>query len=289
MSVWRRLVRGEVRTASSPAWTNAVGADYVQSIMDWPATDDFHTKQGRSTGRVVRGSLSVYLKRHWGLPWKLRLLATLRPAGNWSPAAAEWEHLRWARAQGLPVPEPLAFGESAGPWLRLHSFLVIRELTGLQPLHLAVPTAAESMRPQSFRRWKGQVVRQMAALARLLHGQDRYHKDFYLCHFYVPAPQAYSPNPGTVHLIDLHRLGHHHWLRRRWLVKDLAQLLFSTWGVAGVTNHDRLTFLRSYLGTPFFGERERSLVRAVVRKAKRYARHNGVTPAAVVPSIGKAA
>jgi heptose I phosphotransferase len=289
MSWWYRLLRGELRTAAVPAWTGVVGERYVDTVMDWPATDDFHTKQGRSTGRVVQGPLSVYLKRHWRLPVMTRLLATLVPRGNWSPAAAEWEHLQWARAQGLPVPEPLAFGERAGPWLRLHSFLVIRALTGLQALHQAVPAALEGMRPGQFRRWKAQVVRQVAALARRLHEQDRYHKDLYLCHFYVPVPQAYQPAPGAVHLIDLHRLGHHCWLRRRWRVKDLAQLLFSTWGVAGVTNRDRLDFLRAYLGTPFFGDAERALVRAVVRKARRYARHNGVTRAGAAPARGKAA
>jgi len=289
MSVWRRLVRGELRTASSLAWTNAVGADFVRTVMDWPATDDYHVKQGRSTGRVVRGAVSAYLKRHWDLPWPSRVLALLRPGGNWSPAAAEWEHLHWARSQGLPVPEPLAYGEWVGPFVRLWSFLVIRELSGLKALHEAAPLACAVLRPEAFRRWKGLVVRQMATLARRLHAQDRYHKDFYLCHFYVPTPHAHLASPGTVHLIDLHRLGHHRWLRRRWLVKDLAQLLFSTWGVAGVTNRDRLMFFRAYLGTQFFGARERSLVRAVVRKARRYARHNGVTPVAVVSAQGKAA
>ncbi len=289
MSMWRRLVQGELRTASSPAWTDVVGPDYVRTVMDWPATDDFHTKQGRSTGRVLRGTVVVYLKRHWKLSWRSRLLATLRSGGNWSPGAAEWEHLHWARSQGLPVPEPLAYGEWVGPRLHLQSFLVIRELTGLQALHEAVPRAAELLRPEAFVRWKAQVVRQMAALARRLHEQDRYHKDFYLCHFYVPTPQAHRVDPGTVHLIDLHRLGHHRWLRRRWQVKDLAQLLFSTWGVVGVTNRDRLAFFRAYLGKRFFGSRERALARAVVWKARRYARHNAVTPSAVAPSHGKAA
>jgi heptose I phosphotransferase len=289
MSWWRCLFHGELHTAAVPAWTAVVGTDYVQTIMDWAPADDFHTKQGRSTGRFVRGPLAVYVKRHWRLPWKTRLLATLWPRGHWSPAAAEWKHLHWARAQGLPVPEPLAFGEHAGPWLRLHSFLVIRELTGLHELHKAVPAAFDVMTLEQFQRWKSQVIHQMARLARRLHQQDCYHKDLYLCHFYVPVPQPFQPAAGTVHLIDLHRLGQHRWLRRRWQVKDLAQLLFSTWGVAGITNRDRLEFLKTYLGKPFFGGAERSLVRAVVRKALSYARHNGITPTSVTPARGKAA
>ena len=45
-----------------------------------------------------------YLKRHYRLPRWRGLLALFRPDAHWSPALAEWEHLRWAREQGMPVP-----------------------------------------------------------------------------------------------------------------------------------------------------------------------------------------
>src|SRR4051794_26448073 len=111
-SLWQRLVRGTRRVEAGSGWPEAAGADWADRIMAVEPTDDFHAKQGRSTGRWVAGRkgrrLSVYLKRHYRLPWWRGLLATLFPRGAWSPARQEWGNLSWARAQGFRVPAPLA-------------------------------------------------------------------------------------------------------------------------------------------------------------------------------------
>ena len=103
------------------------------------------SRDARSDGLSwrLRGDLFVvYLKRHYRLSWWHGLLALLRPGQSWSPALQEWEHLHWAREQGFPVPEAPAAGEFIGPWGRLQSFLAVKELTGMLPLHEAVPAAA---------------------------------------------------------------------------------------------------------------------------------------------------
>jgi hypothetical protein len=103
----------------------------------------------------------------------------------------------------------------------------------------------------------------------------------YLCHFYVPhADTSQEPTGwrGRMHLIDLHRLGHHPLTWRLWQVKDLAELLYSS-EVAGVTGRDRLRFWRHYLGA------DRRLAawwlrRVVLLKWGRYRRHNDKRQAA---------
>ncbi len=285
MSWWRRLVQGEFRENSLPIWKRVAPRDYARTIMSWRVTNDFHAKQGRSTGRLVlrpppddedSPTLVVYLKRHEQLRWWQRIMATLWPGGNWSDASEEWEHLQWAQSQGILVPEPLAVGEFIGPWFGLQSYLVITELTGMLPLHQAIPRARQTMQAEAFRHWKQLLIAEMARIARLLHHQHRYHRDLYLCHFYVPQPHARDMAPGPLHLIDLHRLGHHPWVPRRWQVKDLAQLLFSTWGVPGIDDHDRFQFLRAYFGSSSRTGTQVRLLRSVIKKAKRYARHNAI-------------
>src|SRR5207249_3955716 len=143
--------------------------------------------------------------------------------GGQSAAFQEWDHLEWARSAGLPAPCAVAAAEYVGQWGRLRSFLAVEELDDMLPLHEAVPLAAARLAPADFRRWKRGLIVEMARVTRLLHDRRRFHKDLYLCHFYVArrdtAPHPALPHPrgegweggwrGRVFVIDLHRLGRH--------------------------------------------------------------------------------
>jgi heptose I phosphotransferase len=278
-TVWQRLARGVRRLYQRPDWAGFVGPDWAERIMALAVTDRYHAKQGRSTGRLILHAggrrLTVYLKRHHRLPRWRGLLAALWPDAGWSPALEEWQHLEWARRRGLPVPASVAAGEYIGPWGRLQSFLAVEELTDMLPLHEAVPAAAANLDPAAFERWKRTLIPELARLTRELHRRRRFHKDLYLCHFYVPAADtARVPDwRGLVHLIDLHRLAHHRLTWPLWQTKDLAELLYSS-DVAGITARDRLRFWRTYLGPGRHGWAEWWLRRGVLVRWRRYRRHN---------------
>lgn len=277
-SLWQRLCHGERRVRAEPDWQPLVGPDWAERIMNVAVTNRFHAKQGRSTGRWILERagkrLAVYLKRHYRLPRWHGVLATFWPWRSWSPAMQEWDHLQWARTQGIPVPRAVAASETIGPWGRLQSCLAVEELADMLPLHEAIPLAATRLDPRSFRRWKKSLACEMARLARLLHGRRRFHKDLYLCHFYISqeATRCLPPWQDRVHLIDLHRLGHHPWTGAVWQVKDLAQLLYSS-ETAGLTQRDRLVFWRHYREEMSSGW-SWLLRRLVLLKAGRYRRHN---------------
>jgi heptose I phosphotransferase len=285
-TLWDRLVRGVCRFRQRSDWTLHAGPGWPGRIMEATITDRYYAKQGRSIARWVlpappgaggRG-LAVYLKRHHRLPWWQGWLATLWPGVGWSPALAEWRHLRWAQRQGVPVPAVVAAAEYIGPWGRLQSFLAVEELEGMIPVHEAVPLAAARMDARAFRRWKRTLATEMARLARMLHDRRCFHKDLYLCHFYVArADTAGVPAGGgwrgRVFLIDLHRLAHHPWTWRLWQLKDLAQLLFAS-EMPGIDARDRLWFWRAYRGTGPLRAGDRWLRRGVWLKWQRYRRHN---------------
>jgi hypothetical protein len=275
-TLWQRLVRGVRRLRQQPHWPDFAGDDWAEHIMQAAVTDRFHAKQGRTIARwtLDRGErrLVVYLKRHYRLPWRHGLLALLWPQGNWSPAMQEWEHLRRARSAGLPVPTAAAGGEFIGPWGQLRSFLAVEELTGMLALHEAIPLAAKRLDAATFRRWKRGLIGHMVTLARRLHDRCWFHKDFYLCHFYVAEDDTRRlPDDwrGRVRLIDLHRLAHHRWTWPWWRIKDLAQLLYSS-DVPGVDVRDRLWFGRLYFGR----QRVRLLRRLIRLQAWNYQRRH---------------
>ena len=131
----------------------------------------------------------------------------------------------------------------------------------------AVATAA-------FLAWKRGLTGALARLVARLHGLDRFHKDLYLCHFFIPENDTRSiPANWDLAMIDLHRLNCHRLTAAWWRLKDLAQLLYSS-DVFGVTARDRLRFARLYAP-----ENRRSLSWRFTRWAvgvrwKNYERHN---------------
>jgi hypothetical protein len=276
---WRRLVHGTQRLFARADWETFAGAGWQERIMHLAATDDFHAKQGRSTCRLVLHhadrELAVYLKRHYELPRWRGFLAALCPGGDWSPALLERGRLAWARAQGVLVPEVVAAGELLQPGGRLQSFLVVEALTGMVALHQAIPMACHRLEPIAFCRWKAGLAFELARICRRLHERARFHKDLYLCHFFVAEADTLRVPDWTnrVHLIDLQRLRRHRLTWPWWIVKDLAQLLYST-DIEGIGLRDRLAFWRAYLGPLEHTWGGRLLRRCVRLKEWRYRDHN---------------
>jgi heptose I phosphotransferase len=277
-SLWERWARGVSWTWINERYRSRVPEDLDATVMSLESPDRFHAKQGRSTARVVleqtNRPLAVYLKRHYRLPWPTRLAALLQPAGRYSPAATEWSNLERVRAMGIEVPEVVAVGEHVGPRTALHSFLMVAELTGCTPLNELLPQLAGRLDPESFEKLKQRLFEQMAGIIATLHRAGVFHKDLYLCHFFVDhaSIDADGATPRMV-LIDLHRLREHRLWSNWWRWKDLAQLLFSTYGVGGITRGDRAWFwwrYRSLVGI----DRPDWQKRMILLRARRYDAHN---------------
>lgn len=288
-SLWQRWARGVSWTWVNDRYRGRLPEDFDASLMTLESRDRYHEKQGRSTARVVfhepgqtrrthgeptPESLSVYLKRQYRLPWSARLAATLDPSGRHSPAAAEWEHLERARALGVEVPEAVAAGERIGPHGALTSFLMIAELSGCEALNEVLPGLAGRLDARAFARLKRSIIAEMARITATLHASGLFHKDLYLCHFFLDTERLGRVGvPPRLVLIDLHRLAAHRLGRGWWRWKDLGQLLFSTYGVAGIDDRDRRRFWVAYLrNCPV--ARARWQARIVAFRAARYRSHN---------------
>jgi heptose I phosphotransferase len=316
-TLWQRWVRGVSWTWINERFRARVPDDLATTVMTLESHDRFHAKQGRSTARVVLirtdPPLAVYLKRHFRLPWPARLAALVDPTGKHSPAAAEWAHLEQARALGIDVPEVVAAGERIGPGTHLQSFVMIAELAGCEAVNELLPQLVKQLDSRALEALKRSVVAELARITATLHAARVFHKDLYLCHFFldqgcvtkkglVSSSEAVRPTPPSppftrggkegptpyarvlrqnerhertfrLSLIDLHRLKEHKFCPDWWRWKDLGQLLFSTYGVAGITDRDRLRFWSIYRRTVGLG-RPRWHARMVRIRAARYLEHN---------------
>lgn len=279
-----------------PEWVRFAGADWLDHILTVPTPDRFHAKQGRSIGRwtltdSAGRSLVVYLKRHYELPGRHAVAARLFPRRSWSPGLQEFDHLRWAEQQGLPVPRVWAMAEFRGP--RLQSCLAVEELAGMLPLHEAIPLAFDRLAPAAFDAWKAGLIDEMARLTRELHRRRRFHNDLYLCHFYIAEADTTVP-PGQwrdrVMMIDFHRLQQRR-LGWTWgVLKDVAQLLYSA-NVPGVTPDDHRRFWDAYRSGDWgdVSPPPQWLWRPIQWKAARYQRHHDRKAGRQISSVAPAA
>ena len=273
-----RPVRRRVRADAD--WVEALGPDWADEIMSVEALDRFHAKQGRSIARWdVPGGPSVYLKRHYVLPKKMGLFAKWLPGRNWSPGMQEADRLTWVARQGIFVPRVVAAGEFLGQKATLQSFIAVEELKGMIAVHEAMPQAYRTLNAADFAKLKRGIVKEMARLTCQLHRLRAFHKDLYLCHFYVyendlvNVPDDWT---GRIAMIDFHRLGRYKLLWMKWQAKDLAQLLYSTFDVPGITARDRVRFWKLYREGNWSGVMSPpGIVKYTATvKAQRYYSHN---------------
>lgn len=268
---------------NTPDWPRFAGTDWPATVMTVRVTDKLHEKQGRSIARWTLtdaggDTLVVFLKRHFELPKSAGLMARLFPGRAWSPGLGEWEHLQWAAGEGLPVPRAVAAGEFRGPGVKVQSFLAVEELADMLPLHEAVPLAFQTLGEVEFATWKRGLLAELARLSRELHRRRMFHKDLYFCHFYIRESDISTPPESWVNrvvMIDFHRLAGHRLGWQWYVVKDIAQLFYSS-NVPGVTDADRDQLWADYWSGDWGGVARPPewLKPFILTKARRYQRHH---------------
>lgn len=233
------------------------------------AGETFRSVARRQTKRVVLGEAAYFLKHHQGVGWGEigKNLITLR----WPVISArnEFEACRTLAAAGLRAPVVAAFGERDPNPAARESFVLTDEITGHTTLEDLV--AGEPLTPLQLRR----LVTAVARFTRRFHTLGMIHRDYYICHLWLEDGTLDTTPALTV--IDLHRARQFARIPQRWLIRDLAALLYSVMHLSlGPTSW--LRFVREYRGQPLpvvFAS-EGALWRAVYERAQKlYAREHG--------------
>lgn len=172
-------------------------------------------------------------------------------------AAAEWRWLHVLPLLGLRTPAPLAWlGDGAG-----RSMVVTRGVSG-QACDVWLAAAAADGWLAAFAAW---ACREVAPRVRALHDAGLVYRDLYWNHLFADDPRR----GGEPTFLDVERVCRVRWLRRRWLVKDLAGLVSSL--PVDVPLRLQLRFARAYWREPL--RRRRRWLAAIARKAARIRAH----------------
>jgi heptose I phosphotransferase len=219
------------------------------------------------------GARGMYLKKHHVQTWSMRLRARLHSRPATSDGRLEAQRAGELARLGIDVMRLVAYGEKFQGDGRLESFLLTEELAGYSELQTFLrkrfPAPVAGRRTTADRQ-RDQLVRHVAEMTRRLHTAGFNHRDFYCCHFLVKET---APDIFDVRLIDLQRVQHRRWFRRRWIVKDLAQLCWSA-PADRIGCRQKMAFLRHYLGGRL-GTSGKRLTRSVLSKQRFLERRLG--------------
>lgn len=196
---------------------------------------------GRQTLRVELGGSVYYLKRHQGVGFTEILKNWLVGKRPILGARNEYEACRHLESRGLTAPRVAAFAEDDAPAPARASFVLTDELVGYEDLKVKTLRWLE-VEPTPLE--KRRLLMRVADFARRFHDAGLVHRDFYLCHL-LEHPDADRP----LGVLDLHRALIFEEIPRRWRLKDLAALLYSSLDLP-VSRLSWLRFVRVYTGRP---------------------------------------
>lgn len=209
----------------------------------------------------------LFLKAHrQERPWAG---ATLGWRGR-TEGIKEWQNILTLQSAGIPTATPVAAGERIVSDGSRESFVMTLRLDGYMPLDQYIAARYTPPLSSALRRDKRALIRAVAALARRMHGSGFNHQDFYLCHIFVKIADSGLPD---LRLIDLQRVGHRRFPARRWVIKDLAQLHYSSLGLP-LSDRERLWFFCNYRAPARDRRERRRMIRRILRKSRGIAKHD---------------
>jgi heptose I phosphotransferase len=197
----------------------------------------------RHTFRLELVGREYFVKQHYGLSWldiAGELVRLRRPVLG---AANEYRMTALLNSIGITTAPLAGFGVD-GLWpTSRRSFLITRALPATCTLNeLSRDWWHETPAPQL----KMRLIRKVAEIVAAMHAAGINHRDLYANHFRLPLDWLKNPaGDPPLFLMDLHRAQQHTVLSRRWLVKDLAALLFSV-SDKPLSLRDKLRFLQTY-------------------------------------------
>lgn len=210
----------------------------------------YRQKEGRRTFRFELEGRGYFAKVFMGIGWKALLACLLKFRKPVLGAENEWQAIETLPQIGIPTMRLAGYGKRGRHPAHRQSFVITEELHPTVSLEDFCRNWKTQAPPPPLKRI---LIERVAQIARALHANGIVHRDLYLCHFLLDTSVAIDTDDGEsvrLYLIDLHRVAHHRRMKRRWQIKDVAALYFSSMDI-GLTQRDLLRFIQAYHQCPW--------------------------------------
>ncbi|MBS1371790.1 MAG: lipopolysaccharide core heptose(I) kinase RfaP [Lentisphaeria bacterium] len=203
----------------------------------------FRKVKTRRTFRFELDGKGYFAKVHHGVGWREIVKNLLRFKRPVLGAQNEYSALALLHRVGVDTMTSRAYGCKGTNPAKIESFLVTAELKDMTSLEdLCRDWPQEPPAP----RFRIALTRRLASMVKGMHDAGLNHRDCYLCHFLLDNATRGDALP-RLYVIDLHRAEIRPAVPRRYLVKDVAGIYFSSMDI-GLTRRDRCRFMKLYSG-----------------------------------------
>lgn len=211
----------------------------------------YKAANGRRTVRFSLNGRGYFLKAHSGVGWQEILKNLLQLKRPVTGARNEWLGIQRLQSLGVATTPLVGYGQRGWNPARRRSFVITEALPDTVSLEHFCREWGQSGPPAAAIPFKRALIRQVAEIARCLHENGINHRDFYLCHFLLDCSggRVRRLEPPRLILIDLHRVQLRRATPRRWKIKDIGGLYFSSLDL-GLTRRDLYRFIRAYRNRP---------------------------------------
>jgi len=210
--------------------------------------------------------VTLFLKRYDNPPICTQLKNWFAARGRKSCGSIEFETAQQLTEAGINAPKTIAHGTQRAAIFEKRSFVITEKIPDAEALERKLPDYFDGPETVQNIKLRREFIARLAVFIRKFHETNFRHRDLYLSHIF------YSDN-GNFYLIDLARAFKPFVFGRRFQIKDIAQLYYSS-PRKYFSGTDRLRFYKNYTGRGKMTKSDRDFIRKVIKKVKQMARHD---------------
>ena len=167
---------------------------------------------------------------------------------------------------GINTVETICYGWQLNQLLEKRSFSVTKKIADSESLEQKLPSYVTDSQTPENKAKKAIFINQLAKYIKKFHDAGFRHRDLYLCHIFYDGDSTFS-------LIDLARIFKPTLLAKKYLIKDLTQLYYSS-KASNFTKTDKLRFYFTYMDQKSLTTRDKRIIAMIKNKALKMAKHD---------------
>jgi len=201
----------------------------------------------RKTFKFEVNGAEYFIKIHKGVGWPEIFKNLMQGRLPVLGAKNEFDGINKLTKLGVKTMTLAAYGQRGRNLAELDSFVITESLEPSVSLEDFCANWSVEKPPLKLKR---ALIKRVATIAKQLHENGVNHRDFYICHFLIKKTDielVEKTQTLPLYVIDLHRAQIRPKTPKRWIIKDVAALYYSSMNI-GFTKRDFYRFIREYTG-----------------------------------------